>query len=141
MENIQFCIYAVDDDEDDRYLVEEVLKSYLDCSVTFFDDGESLLADLLDSPEEKLPALILLDLDMPRVDGYEVLRTLQTNPNLNFIPTLVLTATRNEKTVRKAYQLGANTFMSKPNSFKEMTQLLQSMHTYWLKTVHIPKNP
>jgi CheY-like chemotaxis protein len=141
MENIQFCIYAVDDDEDDRYLVQEVLKSYSDCSVTFFDDGESLLADLLDSPEEKLPALILLDLDMPRVDGYEVLRTLQTNPNLNFIPILVLTATRNEKTVRKAYQLGANTFMSKPSSFKEMTQLLQSMHTYWLKTVHIPKNP
>jgi CheY-like chemotaxis protein len=141
MESTQFCIYAVDDDEDDRYLVQEALRSYSDCSVTFFNDGESLLADLLDSPEEKLPALILLDLDMPRVDGYEVLRTLRTNPNLNFIPILVLTATRSEESVRKAYQLGANTFMSKPGSYKEMTQLFQSMHTYWLKTVHIPKNP
>jgi CheY-like chemotaxis protein len=141
MENTQFCIYAVDDDEDDRYLVQEALRSYSDCSVTFFNDGESLLADLLDSPEEKLPALILLDLDMPRVDGYEVLQTLRTNPNLNFIPILVLTGTRSEESVRKAYQLGANTFMSKPGSYKEMTQLFQSMHTYWLKTVHIPKNP
>ena len=141
MENTQFCIYAVDDDEDDRYLVQEALRSYSDCSVTFFNDGESLLADLLDSPEEKLPALILLDLDMPRVDGYEVLQTLRTNPNLNFIPILVLIGTRSEESVRKAYQLGANTFMSKPGSYKEMTQLFQSMHTYWLKTVHIPKNP
>jgi CheY-like chemotaxis protein len=141
MEKTQFCIYAVDDDEDDRYLVQEALRSYSDCRVTFFNDGESLLADLLDSLEEKLPALILLDLDMPRVDGYEVLRTLRINPNLNFIPILVLTATRSEESVRKAYQLGANTFMSKPDSYKEMTQLFQSMHTYWLETVHIPKNP
>ncbi|MBC3789203.1 response regulator [Spirosoma utsteinense] len=141
MGNIQFCIYAVDDDEDDRYLIQEALKPYSDCSVTFFNDGESLLDDLLNSPEGKLPALILLDLDMPRVDGYKVLRTLKTNPNLNFIPILVLTATRSEETVHKAYRLGANTFMSKPSSFKEMTQLFQLMYTYWLKTVHIPNNP
>ncbi|MDB5239992.1 MAG: response regulator receiver protein [Spirosoma sp.] len=141
MTNKQFCIYAVDDDEDDRYLIKEALKAYSDCAVTFFADAESLLADLLNRPEEKLPALILLDLDMPRVDGYEVLQTLRTNLDLCFIPILVLSATRSEQTVRKAYQLGANTFMSKPNSFSEMSQLLQLMHTYWLKTVHIPANP
>jgi CheY-like chemotaxis protein len=139
--NDQFCIYAVDDDEDDRYLIKEALKSYSDCAVTFFEDGEFLLADLANRPEKKLPALILLDLDMPRVDGYKVLQTLRTNPDLCFIPTLVLSATRSEQTVRKAYQLGANTFMSKPHSFLEMSQLFQLMHTYWLKTVHIPANP
>jgi two-component system response regulator len=141
MENKQFCIYAVDDDEDDRFLIKEALKSYSDCVVTFFDDGESLLLKLSNSPKKNLPSLILLDLDMPRVTGYEVLQTLRANPSLCFIPILVLSATRNEQTVRKAYELGANTFMSKPHSFPGMTQLLQSTYTYWLKTVHIPANP
>lgn len=141
MKNEQFCIYAVDDDEDDRFLIKEALKSYSDCVVTFFEDGESLLSKLANSPKENLPSLILLDLDMPGVSGYEVLQTLRANPDLCFLPALVLSATRSEQTVRKAYELGANTFMSKPHSFPEMVQLLQSTYSYWLKTVHIPANP
>lgn len=141
MENSQFCIYAVDDDEDDRLLIKMALEAYSDCEVTFFEDAESLLAALSDSPEESLPALILLDLNMPPVDGYEVLRVLRTTPALCFIPVLVLSSTRSEQAVRKAYQLGANTFMSKPDTFNGMIQLFGLTHAYWLKTVHIPANP
>ncbi|MFD2935474.1 response regulator [Spirosoma flavum] len=141
MKNATFCIYAVDDDDDDRVLIETALKAYSDCEVTFFSDGEALLAELSTSPEDKLPTLILLDLDMPRVNGYEVLESLRTSPTLRSIPVLVLSGTRDEQTVRKAYELGANAFMSKPNTFLELNGLLQLTHTYWLKTVHTPKNP
>lgn len=137
----QFCIYAVDDDDDDRMLIEAALKPYSDCEVTFFDNGETLLAELSTSTEEKLPHLILLDLDMPLLNGYDVLKALRESPTLRSIPVLVLSGTRNEQTVRKAYELGANAFMSKPNTFLELDGLLRLTHTYWLKTVHTPKNP
>lgn len=136
----EFCIYVVDDDDDDRYIISEVLEPYSDCPVTFFIDGESLLADLSDCSQEKLPALILLDLHMPRVDGFEIIQTIRANPDLCFIPILVMSGTRSEQIVRKAYQFGANAFMSKPNSFPEMTELFRSTYNYWLKTVHIPAN-
>lgn len=141
MKNATFCIYAVDDDDDDRILIETALKPYSDCEVTFFSDGEALLNELSTSPEDKLPTLILLDLDMPRVNGYEVLESLRTSRALRSIPILVLSGTRDEQTVRRAYELGANAFMSKPNTFLELNGLLQLTHTYWLKTVHTPKNP
>lgn len=139
--NNQFCIYAVDDDEDDRYLIKGALETYSDCKVTFYDDGQALLTELSGSLPEALPSLILLDLDMPLVNGYEVLKTLRSTPSLRAIPVLVLSGTRDEYTVRTAYELGANSFVSKPNSVKELDKLFKLIHEYWLKTAHTPRHP
>lgn len=141
MKQDQFCIYAVDDDEDDRVLIETALRSYSDCNVTFFENGEMLLDKLSGSSQKDLPTLILLDLDMPRVDGYQVLRTLRTNSSLCAVPVLVLSGTRTEQTVRTAYELGANSFMSKPDSFTEMNRLFKATYEYWLRTAHTPQHP
>ncbi len=141
MENKQFCIFAVDDDDDDRILIETALKSYSDCTVTFFEDGEELLAKLSEIPEENLPTLILLDIDMPRINGYETLKELRAKPGLRSIPVLVLSGNHDEQAVRKAYELGANTFISKPNTFNELDGLLKLTYQFWLKTAHTPQNP
>ncbi|RYF66363.1 MAG: response regulator, partial [Cytophagaceae bacterium] len=66
---------------------------------------------------------------------------LRETRSLRSIPVLVLSGTRDEQTVRKAYELGANAFMSKPNTLLELNSLLQLTYTYWLRTVHTPRNP
>ncbi|WP_026308611.1 response regulator [Spirosoma spitsbergense] len=141
MDDTQFCIYAVDDDDDDRFLIQKTLETYSDCEVTFFEDGEALIANLVNSPEKNLPTLILLDLDMPRLDGYETLETIRTHSTLRAIPILILSGNRNEEIVRRAYELGANSFMSKPSSIAELDSLFNVTYDYWLKTAHTPRNP
>lgn len=141
MDDTQFCIYAVDDDEDDRFLIRKALEAYSDCEVTFFEDGETLISNLLTSPEKNLPTLILLDLDMPRLDGYETLETIRANSILRSIPILILSGNRTEAIVRRAYELGANSFMSKPSSITELYRLFKATYDYWLKIAHTPRNP
>lgn len=141
MENNRFCIYAVDDDEDDRILIKTALADYSDCEVTFFENGQALLSKLANSPADALPTLILLDLDMPQVDGYDVLQTLGANSPLRAIPVLVLSGNRSEQIVRRAYQLGANSFMSKPHNFGDFKRMISLTYEYWLKTAHTPGNP
>lgn len=141
MTNNQFCIYAVDDEEDDRYLIKRALETYSDCNVTFYDDGQALLTELSGSLPKDLPSLILLDLDMPLVNGYEVLKALRRTPALRAIPVLVLSGTRDEYTVRTAYELGANSFMSKPDTVKGLDKLFKLTYEYWLKTAHTPRHP
>ncbi|GAB4020707.1 response regulator [Spirosoma migulaei] len=138
MNNRTFCIYALDDDKDDRILIEEALKAYSDCEVTFFEDGKKLLAKLFASPEENLPTLIMLDLDMPRINGYEVLQLLRTTPTFHSIPVLVLSGSEDEKTVFASYQLGANSFISKPSTFAQLDRLFKVICEYWIKTVLTP---
>ncbi|WP_371731980.1 response regulator [Spirosoma sp. KCTC 42546] len=94
MTNRPFCIYA---DDDDRILIEEALKAYSDCEVTFFEDGEKLLAKLLSSPKENLPILVLLDLDMPRINGYEVLQQLRATSAFRSTPVLVLSGSEENR--------------------------------------------
>ena len=141
MKDDKFCIHAVDDDEDDRILIQEVLKPYSDCEVVFFENGQGLLAQLKGKPEDELPTLILLDLDMPLVNGYEVLSELRETPTLRAIPVIILSGTRNEVTVQAAYELGANTYMSKPHTFVEFAQMFKLTYEFWLKTAHTPRNP
>ena len=136
----QFCIYAVDDDDDDRLLIETALRSYSDCEVTFFEDGEKLLIEFDTTLEENLPTLILLDIDMPHFDGYETLHEIRANPKLRSIPVLMLSGTYDKQTVHKAYGLGANTFMRKPDTYLELDALLKLTYEYWLKTAYTPQN-
>ncbi|GAB4032849.1 response regulator [Spirosoma gilvum] len=141
MDDTKFCIYAVEDDEDDRFLIRKALETYSDCEVTFFEDGEALLANLLASTEKNLPTLILLDLDMPRLDGYQTLETIRAHATLQTIPILILSGNRTEPIVRRAYGLGANSFMSKPSSMAELDRMFKATYDYWLKTAHTPRNP
>jgi CheY-like chemotaxis protein len=136
-----YCIYAVDDDDDDRLLIQRALLPFSDCEVTFFEQGDSLLAELTQHSPDQLPTLVLLDLDMPGMDGYDVLKTLRSNPTFRAIPVLVLSGTRDEYTVRRAYELGANSFMSKPDTISGFERLFKSTYEYWLKTAHTPRHP
>lgn len=137
-------ILIADDDIDDCELIRDALKeSRLLNQIHFVHDGEQLLSYLLaqsalPSTEKKLPGLILLDLNMPRMDGREVLLELKKYPELHQIPVIVLTTSQAEEDIIRSYNLGANSFITKPVEFKTLVEVLRDVGRYWFEIVELP---
>lgn len=87
------------------------------------------------------PGLILLDLNLPRMNGHEVLREIRTDPALRRIPVIMLTASTREEDIVRSYDLGANTFISKPVTFEEFIRVVASISDYWTVTATLPPPP
>jgi two-component system, response regulator len=137
-------ILVVDDDPDDQLLIREALaEARVQTDVQVVNDGLELLDYLrrggrfsrVDAPQ---PDLILLDLNMPRMGGHEVLQNLKTDPQLRQIPIVVLTTSKREEDVRRSYDFGANTFISKPNSFPDLVEVVQALEKYWFRVAELP---
>ena len=88
--------------------------------------------------EPPRPGLILLDLNMPRKDGREALREIKADPQLRQIPIVVLTTSRSEEDVHCSYELGANSFISKPVTFVSLVEVMKTLGKYWFETVELP---
>jgi CheY-like chemotaxis protein len=100
------------------------------------EDGEAALRYLggRDSPDAPdRPHLILLDLRLPRIDGLEVLREIKASPDLSDIPCVVLTTSRAEGDMVKAYRLHANSYLVKPGSYESFAELMAEIERYWLR--------
>lgn len=139
-------ILMADDDPDDRMLTRD---AFAECGVTntlvFVEDGEELIDYLrkrgkFASHDAPRPGLILLDLNMPRKNGREVLKELKTDAELCRIPVVVLTTSQAEEDVSRAYQLGANSYITKPVTYDGLVSLMQSLKQYWLQTVAVPRD-
>ena len=138
-------ILLADDDPEDRMLTREALQesrcaNKLDTVV----DGEELLdylhrrgkfASLKGVP---LPGLILLDLNMPRKDGREALLEIKSDPRLRRIPIVVLTTSKAEEDIYRSYDLGVNSFISKPVKFEGLVELMKTVSYYWVEIVKLP---
>lgn len=137
-------LYA-DDDPEDRMLVKEAWQeSRLANELHFVEDGEELLDYLhrrgkyVGLSEAPLPGMILLDLNMPRMDGREALQHLKADPRLRLIPTVVLTTSKAEEDIFRAYDLGVNSFIVKPVTFKSLVDLTLAFGRYWFEIVELP---
>jgi CheY-like chemotaxis protein len=138
-------ILMADDDADDRDLTRDAIRqNQLNGELRFVEDGEELLeylnrrgryADPATSPR---PGLILLDLNMPRMDGHEVLRALRADPALRRIPVIVLTTSSAEEDVLRSYELGANCFITKPGTFDRLVEVVRILDQHWLQTASLP---
>jgi CheY-like chemotaxis protein len=140
-------IVMADDDEDDQLLAREALaENRLANPIQFVSDGEQLLAYLRNQPpfEDReacpRPGLILLDLNMPRMDGREALREIKADPDLRSIPVVVLTTSKAEEDILRTYDLGANSYITKPVSFDGLIEVMGSLGGYWLGIVQLPTN-
>ena len=138
-------ILIADDDEDDRILAEDALReSKLYNEVRFVEDGEELLDYLYqrgafaDPGSAPLPVLILLDLNMPRMDGREALRAIKSDPDLRRIPVVVLTTSSAEEDIIKTYDLGVNSFVNKPVTFEGLVEVMKMLGRYWFEIVEYP---
>ena len=139
-----FAILMVDDDEEDFILVNEALKSKgIKVDLYWAQDGDEAMNFLFHRGEYAnvpTPNLILLDLNMPGKDGFEVLRDLKANAGLRKIPVVILTSSRDQRSVSRGYNVGASSFMLKPLSFDEMASAMQSLCEYWFALVQLPKS-
>lgn len=141
--NRPFFILMADDDPDDRLLTQEALREIrLDNCLEFVEDGEQLMAYLQQKGEDngavRRPDLILLDLNMPRKDGREVIEELKANPKLRQIPVVVFTTSKAEEDIVRSYALGVNSFIVKPTSFEGLVEVMQTVNRYWAETVRLP---
>ncbi|HTJ97186.1 MAG TPA: response regulator [Rhodocyclaceae bacterium] len=134
-------VLLVEDDPGDVILTQEGLRaSKLHINLHVVDNGEKALAFLRQEPpydDAPRPGLIILDLNLPRVNGMEVLREIKTNDDLRTIPTVILTTSRAEEDVVKSYKLGANCYVSKPLNLDEFVKVVGSIESFWFTVVEI----
>lgn len=138
-------ILMADDDGDDCFLVGKAFKASRLCNdLRFVSDGEELM-DYLHrrnkyeaEGEAPRPGLILLDLNMPKKDGREALEEIKNDPDLREIPVVVLTTSKDEEDVLRSYNLGANSFITKPVTFDGLVEVVKSLGKYWFEIVELP---
>lgn len=139
-------ILMADDDSDDCMLVKDAFaEARVLNEVDFVADGEELLDFLhrrgafADRKGDPLPGLILLDLNMPKLDGREALREIKADPALRPIPVIVLTTSKAEEDVYRSYDLGVNSFITKPVEFSSLVEVMKVLGKYWLEIVELPE--
>jgi CheY-like chemotaxis protein len=138
-------IVMADDDEDDRRAVAKAWKASRAANpIVFVNDGEELM-DYLHRRGQfsglatwTRPGLILLDLNMPKKDGREALKEIKADPELRQIPIIVLTTSKAEEDIYRTYDLGANSFITKPVTFTSLVELVQGIGKYWIEIVELP---
>ncbi|MGA2853061.1 MAG: response regulator [Verrucomicrobiota bacterium] len=140
-------ILLVDDDLEDRQLIFDAFEANrLANEIVCVSDGEELMDYLhrrgryTELKKTPLPGLILLDLNIPRKDGRETLKEIKADPELRRIPIVVLTASRAEEDIQQSYNLGANSYMAKPTTFKSLVNLVKVLGQYWFEAVLLPND-
>jgi chemotaxis family two-component system response regulator Rcp1 len=130
-------ILLVDDSPADVRLTLEALKeAKMRNQIHVAQDGEAAL-EYLRTPGQRLPGLILLDLNLPGLDGREVLAEIKSDPALAIIPVVILTTSSAEQDVLRTYQLHANCFITKPVDFQQFIRVVQSIEDFWFSIVRL----
>jgi two-component system, response regulator len=143
--NPKISILIADDDADDRLMAKEALEECrLVNEIDFVEDGVELLAylrrqgryaGLASTPR---PGLIILDLNMPKMDGREALREIKADAALRRIPIVVMTTSKAEEDIYRSYDLGVNSFITKPVTFDGLVTVMRTLGSYWIEIVKLP---
>lgn len=140
-----FMIIMADDDPDDYYLMREALSEQgINCQLRLVSDGVELMDYLLlrgqfaDMGEAPRPNLIILDLNMPRMDGRQALLKIKTSDSIKEIPIVVFTTSKTAQDIRQCYQAGANSYIAKPATFEGLLDVVDCLKKYWMETVILP---
>ncbi len=136
-----------EDDEDDRLMAVEALRaSRLANELRFVVDGQDLMDYLRrvgrysDPQEAPTPGVILLDLNMPKKDGREALAEIKADPALRHLPVVVLTTSKAEEDIFRTYDLGVNSFITKPVTFQGLVDVMRVWSEYWFEIVELPSD-
>jgi CheY-like chemotaxis protein len=143
VEKAPIVILMADDDDDDYLLTKKALEeSKLLNTLYRVNDGEELLDYLKQRGDYAAgavrPGVILLDLNMPRKDGREALREIKADPELCDIPVVIFTTSKAEEDIYRSYQLGSNSFITKPVTFENLITVMKTLGAYWFEIVELP---
>ncbi len=140
-------ILMADDDRDDRELTRDAfVEAKLANDLRFVEDGVELMDYLnrrgkyVDPASSPRPGLILLDLNMPRMDGREALQEIKSDPRFRRIRVVILTTSKAEEDILRTYNLSAASYITKPVTFEGLVETVQTLGKYWLEIVELPDN-
>jgi len=139
----EIVILMADDDDDDFLLTKKALaEGEILTKLIRVSDGEELV-DYLQKRGEigksaVRPSVILLDLNMPRKDGREALREIKDDPEIRDIPVVIFTTSKAEEDIYRTYQLGSNSFITKPVAYDDLVRVMKTLGIYWFETVKLP---
>ncbi len=138
-------ILLAEDDEDDQTIVQRAFaKARFRSPIQIVENGDQLLRYLRgeepyqDRERYPMPGLILLDLNMPVMNGEEALARIKADPKLRHIPVIVLTTSDDQTGINRCYELGASTFITKPVTFSGFMQVVSELQLYWFSLVELP---
>jgi CheY-like chemotaxis protein len=138
------CIVVADDDTDDLFMLKEAFSSLnFDREICTVENGEELL-DFLNKKGKytntilPVPKLILLDLNMPKIDGRQCLRMIKENKEFCKIPIIIFSTSNNPEDISQSYELGANSYIIKPYSYNELVEIVDVIKKYWFSIVKTP---
>lgn len=138
-------VLLVDDDPDDRFLAEQAWrKAGIENPLRTIADGQEALdyfsgkGAYADRPRQRLPALLLLDIKIPGVCGFDILRYIRGHEGPRLLPVIIFSASTSPSDVAEAYRLGANGFFIKPSSLHELVELMTSLKDCWLRFNEFP---
>jgi chemotaxis family two-component system response regulator Rcp1 len=140
----EFHILLIEDSRTDAKIIERALReSKIEHRLTVFHDGRHALDYLCrlgdaDESEALEPDLILLDLNLPGIDGCQVLTEIKGHPDLRSLPVVILTTSHREEDVLQTYQAGANTYIQKPAEYPRYRDLVRTLRLYWHETALRP---
>jgi two-component system, chemotaxis family, response regulator Rcp1 len=129
-------ILLVEDSEPDVEFTRRAFRD-LDVSIEAVSDGQDAI-ERLEDQSKRLPDIVLLDLNLPRVDGRGVLRAIESDPRLRKMPVVILTSSESETDVNEAYALGGNAYLTKPISVTDFVELATRFNAFWLDLARLP---
>lgn len=145
--NERFSILLAEDDDNDVMLIQRAFKKhYVDRPIYIARNGEEAIAylsgqgEFSDRTKYPFPDVVITDLKMPKLSGFELLAWLNENRECKVIPTIVLSSSKEDRDVARAYNLGASTYMVKPASFDELAEMVRRVKDYWEVSIK-PKRP
>ena len=137
-------ILMAEDDEGDQLLVRKAFaRSRVINNLTIVNDGEELMRYLRrETPYAAAPRpdLLMLDLNMPKMDGREALAEIKADPMLRQLPVIILTTSDADEDILRSYDLGANSYIQKPVTFEKMVDVVRTLSEYWMGIVKLPPN-
>ncbi|MBL8785691.1 MAG: response regulator [Deltaproteobacteria bacterium] len=134
----RYLLLVEDDPTDEKLALRALARSSREVPIVIARDGALALEHLIvpsdagDATPPRLPALVLLDLKLPRIDGLEVLRRIRADPRARFVPVVILTASREDRDLLESYSLGANAYVRKPLDFDEFAAAMGAIAQFWL---------
>ncbi|MGB3727164.1 MAG: response regulator [Glaciecola sp.] len=135
-------ILLVEDSKSDQVMVQRALEDgRIRCELVIANNGNEALKMLTDSAQYKaLPHLILMDINMPIMDGKQTLKAIRDNQQISHIPVIMLTTSSREKDVMESYQLGVNAYLTKPIVDADFLKIISRIEDFWLEIVVLPKH-
>jgi len=146
-DNTDFVVVLVEDDEDYYLLMKEAFdKTGFSDELHWIKDGEEFM-NYLDgselsgySKDDTKSMIVLMDLNMPRMNGFQALEKMKADKRFRQIPVIVLTTSKSEEDITRSYSLGANAFITKPSDFSKIVQMVEGIQKYWMGIVKFPGN-